>query len=50
MNLPNDNSFASWLTEHCTGECGSCGLHQPHKEVTCRGTEKMQEIEKWEES
>lgn len=46
MNLPQDNSFAAWLTDYCDGNCEKCGLYQPHKEITCRGTEKMIELEK----
>ena len=39
-------SFGSWLTDTCNGECSDCGLYQPHKHITCRGTEKMQELQK----
>jgi len=46
MNLPQDISFAAGLTDPCDGNCQRCGLYQPHKEETCRGTEKMGELEK----
>ncbi len=38
--------WGSYVADICDGNCKTCGLHQPHKKVTCRGTELAQELER----
>lgn len=41
FGLSKDSSFSAWLENMCTGECKACGLYQPHRKISCRGSEKM---------
>ena len=38
--------WGAYVAELCDGCCETCGLHQPLKEITCRGTEHAQELER----
>ena len=37
--------WGAYVAEMCDGCCETCGLYQPLKEITCRGTECARELQ-----